>query len=374
MIPVRCKLAALFAVLISVVPLTARAALEANPLVLYNAMKAAYDKAQAHDWDFRDQEVYFSTIVNAGRAYSLQRPNDPAYGELATLTVQIGAGLHYDPLTNHDAATWYVREASLWVIKNGPSDLVSDAKALLRRVNAEDHPEAMAVYADRDAAANAKQYPGNVAATLQRLEADWRGWLLTDDSSWRSLAFERAAEPDFPLAHLPTTYGPAFLRAVEGAAQGGSGFTAGDRHNAKTILRRLKELKIPLVIASVHAMPPDVYLTTLAPADEYFGKMGYSILGIENELKHINFMLNYHYGNREAKQTVLVAQAIDDMQKVYPRDRAMPRLLYWCLTTLDRMTAPDARRAAARLRAILTVEYQDSPQALKVLAPAVTSS
>ena len=36
----------------------------------------------------------------------------PRYGELATLTVQIGSGLHYNPLTNHDAAVWWVREAA----------------------------------------------------------------------------------------------------------------------------------------------------------------------------------------------------------------------------------------------------------------------
>ena len=78
-------------------------------------------------------------------------------------------------------------------------------------------------------------------------------------------------------------------------------------------------------------MPHDAYLSTLAPADEYFGRMGYSILGIENELKHINYMLDYNYGNREADATVLVAESIDDMHKVYPRDRDMPMLLYSCL-------------------------------------------
>ena len=76
------------------------------------------------------------------------------------------------------------------------------------------------------------------------------------------------------------------------------------------IVAHLKELALPPMIASVTAVPHDAYLTTLAPADEYFGQMGYSVLGIENELKHINFMLDYNYGNREAAQTVLVA-AVD---------------------------------------------------------------
>ena len=357
-------------------PLAARAALEADPEVLYQQMKAAYDKASAAQWDFLDQEVYLSTIFNAGRAYSLQRPDDPAFRELETLTVQIGSGLHYDPLTNHDAAVWYVREAAVWVSRNSSDPtLVADANALLDRVNSEDDPEKLAELADADAQANAAQYPADVDTRLQTLEANWRGWLLTGDRSWRSLAFQKAASANFPLAHLPTTYGPEFVRAVEQAQSGSGGdFTQGDRTNADIIVRRLKDLTSPLIIASVTAVPHDKYLTTLAPADEYFGQMGYSILGIENELKHINFMLDYNYGNREAAQTVLVAQSIDDMHKVYPRDRDMPMLLYSCLTTLKRMDSDDAKAAAAHLRSILTVEYQDSPQARKVLTPTPGSS
>jgi hypothetical protein len=364
--------AALVTVALALWPaLPVRAALEADPEVLYQQMKAAYDKAAAAQWDYLDQEVYLSTIFNAGRAYSLQRPDDPAFRELETLTVQIGTGLHYNPLTNHDAAVWYVREAAVWVSRNSSdATLVSDANALLDRVNSEDDPEKLARLADEDAQANLAQYPANVDTQLDTLEANWRGWLLTGDRSWRSLAFQKAATPNFPLAHLPTTFGPEFLRAVEQAQAGSGGdYTQGDRTNADTIERRLKDLTSPLVIASVTSMPHDKYLTTLAPADEYFGQMGYSILGIENELKHINFMLDYNYGNREAAQTVLVAQSIDDMHKVYPRDRDMPMLLLSCLTTLQRMDSDDAKAAAAHMRSILTVEYQDSPEARKVLTP-----
>ncbi len=356
-------------------PLRASATMEADPAVLYARMKSAYDKAASNGWDFRDQETYLSTIFNAGRAYALQRPNDPAYGELATLTVQVASGLHYNPLTNHDAAVWWVREAAVWVSKNASDpSLAASAQALLRRVNSESDPERLAQDADADALANAKAYPHDVTADLQQVEADWRGWLLTRDPSWRSLAFERAAQPDFPIAHLPTTYGPEFLRAVNLAAIGRDGATPGDRQNAQTILDRIKHLSAPLTIESMTVVPHDAYLTTLAPADEYFGRMGYSVLGIENELKHINFMLNYNYGNREASMTLLVAQSITDMQKVYPRDRDMAKLLYSCMTTLDRMTSPAAKAAAARLRSILTIEYQDSPQARKVLHPETSAS
>jgi hypothetical protein len=356
-------------------PIPVRAALEADPSTLYQQMKAAYDKAAAAQWDFVDQELYLSTIFNAGRAYTLQRPDDPALAELETLTVQIGSGLHYNPLTNHDAAVWYVREAAVYVSRNGTDPaLVADANGLLDRVNSEDDPEKLARLADQDASANVASYRADVDVRLQALEANWRAWVLTNDRSWRSLAFEKAAQDDFPIANLPTTYGPEFLKAVQIADAGNGDYTQGDRTNAHKIEEHIKALKVPLTIVSVTSMPADKYLTTLAPADEYFGQMGYSILGIENELKHINFMLDYNYGNREAAQTILVAQSIDDMHKVYPRDRDMPKLLYSCLTTLQRMDSDDAKAAAAHLRSILTVEYQDSPEARKVLNPSSSSS
>jgi hypothetical protein len=366
---VRCfRVLAACAALALVCILPARAAMEADPQTLYQEMKNAYDRAAAGHWDFLDQLVYLSAIFNAGRAYSLQHPDDPAYAELKELTVQVGSGLRYDPLTNHDAAVWYVREAADWVVKTSQDpQQIAAAKALLDRVNSEDDPEKLARLADEDATANAQQYPANVDTQLQTVEANWRGWLLTNDASWRSLAFQKAAAENFPIGRLPTTYGPEFMQAVNEAAAGSGTFSAGDRANAKTILAHVQALTEPMLIATVQSKVPAMYSTTLAPADEYFGRMGYSILGIENQLKHVNFMLDYNYGNREAAETVLIAESIDDMHKVYPRDRDMPMLLYSCLTTLKRMDSDDAKAAAAHLRSILTVEYQDSPEARKVL-------
>lgn len=350
------------------VPNPVRAALVADPAVLYQQMKDAYAKGLAGGWNYRSQEFYLSTIFNAGRAYSLQYPTDPAYGELATLTVQIGEGLHYNPLINHDAAVWWVREAADWVSKNSQDTaLMAQAAQIMQRVNSEDDPQQLARLADTDATANLQTYPRDTDALLAQVEANWRGWMLTRDVTWRSLALQRAAAPDFPVAHLPTTWGNDLVAAAN-AASTANGYTKDDVTNAAIFLRRLKAVDPIRVITTVTALPHDVYMGTLAPADEYFGRMGMSILGIENQLKHINFMLDYNYGNLESSETVLVAESIDDMHKVYPRDRDLPMLLYWCYTTLRRMDDAASRKAATHLRAILTVEYQDSAQARKLLS------
>jgi hypothetical protein len=356
-----------FLLLWSTIP--ARTALLADPQALYRTMERAYAAAQAADWSFVRQELYLETILDAGRAYALQRPTDPVYGELAELTVRVASGLHYDPLLDHDAATWYVREACVWVERHEDDPALKEqARALLARANAETHPQLLAAYADADAEANARRYPADTYAILQTVEAPWRAWLLTRDPSWRAVAFRRAARPDFPLAHLPTTWGPGFVDAFRSAAAGAAGFSAEERAEAEILARRHAALPVPPVVARVHAVPEREALTLLAPADEYFGKMQMSILGIENELRRIAYFEHLGYADRESDTAVLTANAIDAMHRAYPRDRALPRLLYECYRELSVMSTLQARSAAERMRAILTVEYPDSPQARAVLA------
>ncbi len=341
----------------------------ADPDKLYSDMKAAYEKGNAQGWTFYNQQYYLSTIFNAGRAYSLQRPDDAAYPQIEQATVDVAAGVHYDPLVNHEAVPWYVREAAAYVRRtNSDPAEVAKAGALLARVDALEDAAALARYADEDAAANAVQYPHDFNAALQRVEANWRGWLITHDTSWRSLAFERAAAPEFPIANLPTAWGPAFLNAVKSAADGADGYTTGDETNAKAIVARIEKITPLKTIESVIATPShERQMTTLAPADEYFGPMGMSILGIRNELNHVNFMIGYGYAHQESGTAVQIAVSIDDLHKVYPRDRDLPKLLSDVYETLTKIDTSDAQAARAHVRAILTVEYQDSKQAQDLL-------
>lgn len=350
------------------VPRNATAALVADPSVLYQQMKAAYDKGAAHGWTFRDQQYYLSTIFNAGRAYSLQRPDDPAYGQLAQLTVDIASGLHYNPLTNHDAVPWYVREASDWVMKNNPNpDEIAKAKALIERIDALEDPTREAQLADEDATANLRTYSRDSDVLLQQVEADWRSWVLTKDSSYRTLAFQRAAQLYFPVTGIPPTYGADLIAAARAAAAENPAYAPGDWVNAKAFVAHLDSSGKLETIASVRAMPHDAYLTTLAPADEYFGQLSMSVLGMQNELHRINLYLDYKYGDRESNAAVYLAQSVDDLHKVYPRDRDLPDLLYRTYTTLQRIDTTTAQGAALKMKSILTIEYQDTSQARELL-------
>lgn len=350
-------------------PLLARAAFMADPDKLYSDMKAAYEKGNAQGWTFYNQEYYLSTIFNAGRAYSLQRPNDPAYAQIVQQTVDVAAGVHYDPLINHEAVPWYVREAAVYVERNA-SDPGETAKAkdLLARVDALEDPAALARFADQDAAANIAKYPHDSNALLQRVEANWRGWLITHDASWRSLAFQRAAQREFPIANLPTSWGPEFLAAVKGAAGGDAGYGADEVSTAKAIVDRISKIAELKTIESVVAMPShERQMTTLAPADEYFGPMGMSVLGIRNELNRVNYLIGYGYARQESGAAVQVALSIDALHRVYPRDRDLPQMLYDVYSTLSKIDTEDAKAERTHVRAVLTVEYQDSKQAQELL-------
>ncbi len=350
-------------------PQRARAAFMADPDRLYSDMKAAYEKGNSQGWTFYNQEYYLSTIFNAGRAYSLQRPTDPAYAQIQQETVDVASGVHYDPLINHEAVPWYVREAAVYIEHNATDPAETDkAKGLLARVDALEDPASLARYADEDAAANIAKYPHDSNALLQRVEANWRGWLITRDASWRTMAFQRAAQSQFPIANLPTSWGPAFLAAVRGAASGDAGYSADEVQTAKAIVDRVDKIAQLKTIESVIAAPShERQMTTLAPADEYFGPMGMSVLGIRNELNRVNYLIGYGYSRQESSAAVQVAVSIDALHKVYPRDRDLPQMLYDVYSALTKIDTDEAKATRSHVRAVLTVEYQDSRQAQELL-------
>jgi hypothetical protein len=347
----------------------AQAAITSDPQALYDQMKAQYDAGTVHGWRFADWLDYFSAILDAGRAYSLKRPDDPNALEVAGLATQVAAKLRYDPLSNRDASEWYVREAATKMIAAADPQRTPEARDLLARLERiEQSATSLARAADADASTNLMEFPNDPNALLTQLQTTWKAWLLTKDTTYRSLALERAAKNYFPLANLGDPAAGELFNAARGAADGGLGYTAQDGENGRVILRERARIRDPREIARVETISHGRLMTIRAPADEYFGRMGMSVLGIRNEINRINKYLDTGWGERMANAGTLLADAVDAWHKEYPHDTALPDTLLKTYRTLRRINADQVGVAAEQMRHILLVEYTDSSQARELLA------
>jgi hypothetical protein len=344
-------------------PSPVRAAIETDPLALYGTMKKAYDEGSSKGWPFASEVYYQSTVYDAGRSYALFRPADPTYAEMTSLAVDVATELHYNPLTNDDAALWYVREAATYVEKHGDPAHRAEAVTLLANLDAGDaSPAVLANEAEAGALANAAAFPHDPDAVTALLVADVRAYDLTKDPAYRSALLQHAAAPGAPLVRVPDPeYGEMLTLAQD--ALSGAGFSDADRTAAKAIQYRRDHEPELKVIARVHAIPHDLRLTRTAPADEYFGDLKYSPLGVDNELVRVNQYLDKGWGYRMESRALQVDSAVEDWQRQYPRDRTLPAALLRTYRLLDRVATDKTKAAAARLRSILLVQYASSSQA-----------
>lgn len=358
-----CTLAAVLA--FAAAPLTARAELQTDPMMLYNTMKSAYDKGATDGWHLGDELNYFSTVLDAGRAFELRRRDDPENYALKGTTVDLATRLHYDPLTNRDAAEWYVRLAAQTYVQD--PDRGAAAQALLTKLDADDaNFTTLAHDADADASANAANYSGDVQALLGRVDADVRAYGLCRDPYYRSLALTRAAQPDFPIALVPPETAKDLNAFVDGARLASVGYSQNDQEAAKAIVsHRATAKSIPTI---GHVLSHDTFLVITAPADEYFGRTKLSPIGVRNELLRISKYLDVGWGAQMTGEALYVVDALDDWRQQYPRDYELPRLLLDTYKTLDRINSPQAHEAQARVRRLLTVEYNTSSEAQSLLA------
>jgi hypothetical protein len=336
----------------------APAAIETDPAALYATMKQAYDRGAEHHWSFVSQIYYESTVFDAGRAYSLFRHDDPEYGEVAQLAVDVATILHYDPLVNDDASLWYVLEAANDVAKNGDEPHRAEANALLARLDTAGDPKSIAALAEQDAVANAAAFHDDPDALADLIVADG----LTHDETYRSAMLRHAADPGTPLERIPD---PEFgeLFSIAQSALNDPGFTDADRAAARTIRERRDREPELRTIARVTAIPHALRLTRTAPADEYFGQYKYSPIGVRNEVTRINKYLDKGWGYRMENDALFVDSALEDWQHQYPRDETLPSTLLDAYELMERVQTAKTEEAAERLKAILIVQYPASRQA-----------
>ncbi|HEX3549661.1 MAG TPA: hypothetical protein VHT53_04765 [Candidatus Elarobacter sp.] len=101
----------------------------------------------------------------------------------------------------------------------------------------------------------------------------------------------------------------------------------------------------------------------LAPADEYFGKLGMSILGVRSKVKDLGLDYEVHPEHEKAilGTALWVEDAMRDWAKKYPFDRWLPRYAYALEVMYEQMPGDDAHRRAVKQIAYLTAYF---PQTL----------
>jgi len=121
-------------------------------------------------------------------------------------------------------------------------------------------------------------------------------------------------------------------------------------------------------VASARPVRPvvkKVDITALAPADEYFGPLRQSIIGIANTIRDLGrrYDVNHDIPTQTLASAELTERSIRDWEHRYPRDTQLPRAVY-LLQRLYTKVLIAAARERARITAVwLFADFQASPQA-----------
>jgi hypothetical protein len=156
-------------------------------------------------------------------------------------------------------------------------------------------------------------------------------------------------------------YGEMFSIAQSALAD--PGYTDADRAAARTIKYRRDHTPELRVIARVSAIPHQLRMTRTAPADEYFGNLKYSPIGVRNEVTRINKYLDKGWGYRMEGDALQVDSAVEDWQKQYPHDETLPATLLDVYRLEQRIATEKTKGAGERIRTILLVQYAATRQA-----------
>ncbi len=99
--------------------------------------------------------------------------------------------------------------------------------------------------------------------------------------------------------------------------------------------------------------------TGLAPADEYFGHLGMSVLGVRNKVKDLGLDADLHPEHDKAVLggALWVEDAMRDWAKKYPFDRWLPRYAYALEQMYERIPGDDAHKRAVKQVAYLTAYF-----------------
>jgi hypothetical protein len=103
----------------------------------------------------------------------------------------------------------------------------------------------------------------------------------------------------------------------------------------------------------------------LAPADEYFGPLKQSVVGIRNEIRVLgwNYDVNHDIAAQTVASALLTERAIREWVKKYPRDDQVPKTLFLMQRLYTKVLSQDSRDHAHAIAQWLLLSYAKSPQA-----------
>ncbi len=100
----------------------------------------------------------------------------------------------------------------------------------------------------------------------------------------------------------------------------------------------------------------------VAPADEYFGRLKMSILGIRNTIKDLGIKIDTYPDKAESifGTADLTEDAIRDWQQKYPKDSWLPGTYYALSHMYTKVPTDEARKRAKRAMATLVAKFPQS--------------
>ncbi|MBD5657765.1 MAG: hypothetical protein IAI50_21695, partial [Candidatus Eremiobacteraeota bacterium] len=106
-------------------------------------------------------------------------------------------------------------------------------------------------------------------------------------------------------------------------------------------------------------------ITQLAPADEYFGPLRQSIIGINNTIRDIGrrYDVNHDIPTQTLASAELTERSIRDWEHKYPHDTQLPRTVYLLQRLYTKVLIQPARDRAQVTATWLFVDFTRSPQA-----------
>lgn len=98
--------------------------------------------------------------------------------------------------------------------------------------------------------------------------------------------------------------------------------------------------------------------TEVAPADEYFGRLRMSILGISNTIRDAGLRLDRGYNPERVIDSLFFTEdAIRDWQHQYPRDPWIPRSLHALYAVYARIPTERGTTCARRVAAWIDHDF-----------------